>query len=260
MTWIHAVVAVVLPLQGPVQSPDVTSNTKAALQLVVNALGGGRLHEITSVVATGKINVPLNGTSKTGTVLWKNTRSDFRYETTGEELSEVLISGRGQAANVRAEKTTKLHGHVALAHVPPHLPGMVLESWLADARGIVGSKPSFEAIKEEKFKGKPVFVFEMCDQAEETVSRYTHQRWLIDGTTSLPVAVIHQVPDHSNAGDLTSFREELSDYRFIDGVAIPFHIETYIQERLAMTIDLDRVEFNRNVVDSDFEIPTGAER
>jgi hypothetical protein len=244
----------VIAIPAVAQTAEDLSATRSALNIVIDSLGGPKLQLISTVRATGKISVFINGASKSGTIIWKNARNAFRYETTGEDITETLVSDGAQTARLRDGKVEKLLGHVGLSILPPHLPGAALARWITASKPFIGSKPTLQPLRQDVLKNRPVLVFEIYDGADDVIAKYTRQSWLVDGTDGRPVAVIQRVPDHFNAGDLTTFRQELSDYRFVDGVAIPFHIETYIEERLAISVDLEAVEFNQSVTDSDFEI------
>lgn len=73
----------------------------------------------------------------------------------------------------------------------------------------------------------------------------------------LPVQV--EYPRIASTNSTASFqvRRTFSDYRAVGGIAVPFHQEEFIQGRLHYTLQLENVQFNAGLPDSDFALPTG---
>jgi len=242
------------------QAPTDLASTKTALQIVVTALGGARINDIRTVKASGKIVMTINGQDRSGEFVWKNSGAEFRYETTGEQLDEVVISGWGEPVSIRAGKTERLYGHVAISNLAPHLPAVVLFRWLSERKMLEQSQPTLEVMQEASFKDRSVVAFEMSDKADDTIGAYTRQRWLIDPITSLPLAITQWVPDRSDAAKLTQLRTEYGDFRSVDRVAIPFVIKTFLNDQVVASYTLNNVIFNADVSDSDFDAPKEAQQ
>lgn len=92
-------------------------------------------------------------------------------------------------------------------------------------------------------------------QTDAALIEVTKQRFEIDPTTGYVTKLSYTAfgdDDH-----MTRSRTEIvySDYRFVQGVAVPFRQQRYVEGVLREEIALDSVEFNAVIADSDFVLP-----
>ena len=68
--------------------------------------------------------------------------------------------------------------------------------------------------------------------------------FFLDPTTSLPVAIAFDIHPDGDAGLDIPVRVEFSDYRSVSGTQIPFHIQRFINNRLALDLQFENAVIN----------------
>jgi outer membrane lipoprotein-sorting protein len=132
---------------------------------------------------------------------------------------------------------------------------------------IVVTGPEAEAVKEQSDFESPLVDYKARGYTVEFVgSEMTNgktvnhlkvmrnqqvQHAYLDATTGLEVRVVSETP----AGQL---EQELSDYRDVDGIKIPFSIRNLSNGNLVGQITVDTVELNVKVDDAFFKLPKKA--
>jgi hypothetical protein len=76
----------------------------------------------------------------------------------------------------------------------------------------------------------------------------------VDSASGLPVALAFNIhPDHNNSLDIP-VEIRLSDYRLVNGVQVPFHVEKYLRTGLILDLHFDSVTLNTGLSASDFQV------
>jgi hypothetical protein len=78
------------------------------------------------------------------------------------------------------------------------------------------------------------------------------QHYYLDATTALEVKLVTET-------DTTTIEQELTDYREVEGIKIPFVIRTSANGVKQGEIRLEKVEFNVKIDDAIFRMPKGGE-
>jgi outer membrane lipoprotein-sorting protein len=76
------------------------------------------------------------------------------------------------------------------------------------------------------------------------------QHYYLDTETALEVKLVTE-------SDNTTVEQELSDYRDVDGVKVPFLIRTMVNGVLQAEMKVEKVEFNLKIDDAMFRMPKG---
>jgi len=82
----------------------------------------------------------------------------------------------------------------------------------------------------------------------------TQVDFLIDSQTLLVSSLSFSVHPDANAGQDIPVEIDLSDYRSVSGVQVPFHIQKFLNNSLFLDIELQNVSINSGVSDSTFTI------
>jgi len=92
----------------------------------------------------------------------------------------------------------------------------------------------------------------MPSEAAATFQRLSQMDLFLDPSTHLPVALAFNIhPDNNLLLDIP-VEIRLSDYRAVNGVKVPFHIERYINGTLQLEITVANVVLNPGLSVSDF--------
>jgi hypothetical protein len=77
----------------------------------------------------------------------------------------------------------------------------------------------------------------------------------ISSTTGLPVQIDYALTGINNFKAVLHLSKTFSDYRIVNGVAVPFHQEEILQGQKNIVLDLIGVQFNTALTDADFYVP-----
>jgi hypothetical protein len=204
------------------------------------ALGGNTIETIGSAWARGTYTASDGATS---TFVWKNAGRKFRYQQGG---SVVVHNGRTVKKTVDG-KTASLSPDLALAHVPLYLSAVVLKD------RIESKQFSFLAFPAATLNGKNFVRIQTKLEGDEINEKLTRQIWWIDPDRNLPVRVEYWLPDLHNSAVVMAFTTDLSDFRSVGGILIPYHLETYFNGQHLNSVQIDEVGFNQNVSSEDFD-------
>ena len=78
----------------------------------------------------------------------------------------------------------------------------------------------------------------------------------VSSATGLPVRIDYVLTATDNYKVLFHLSRTFSDYRLIDGVAVPFHQEETTEGQRSIVLDLKTIQFNSGLTDVDFYVPT----
>lgn len=231
----------------PSRDPDAT----AIVVRAVAAMGGPAISQIRDCRAEGALEAAEGSWLTSGSFVWKDAGSEFRYESTGKAGSSVYVSGQGRPAALASGKTTKLNAHVSEANFSPHLAALVLLRAASDPRY------KLVWIGLEPFGAGPAAHVRISLEIDEVTSVTTVQDWYLDPISGLPLRVEYRLPSNANALSFLKAAVEFSDFRMVSGVAVPFQIVFYEDGVKVSVAKLSSVVFNSGLSPSEFAAPAG---
>lgn len=115
---------------------------------------------------------------------------------------------------------------------------------------LIGYKEKGYAIElagAETLNGRPV------QHLKLTSPRKQIQHYYLDAESGLEMKVVTELPN-------AQLGQELSDYRDVGGVKVPFGVRTFSNGQLVIQLTLDRIELNPKLDDAMFKPPVRAEK
>ncbi len=236
--------------QQPPAPRDATA--LSVIQRAVVAMGGVKMiGQIRDCVAEGTIEPSKGSWLTSGSFVWKNSGSEFRYENQGPAGPSVYTSGHGRPGVASGGKVTRLYAHVSEANFAPHLAAVSLLKALLEARYQVA------LLGEETWNGHLALRVKTSFTADEASAVTTHQEWLFDLASGLPLRAEYRLPANNNALEFLPAAAEFSDFRSISGVLVPFQIAVYHDGQMGGVIKLNSVLFNVGMSPTEFDSPAG---
>jgi hypothetical protein len=213
---------------------DVTLSGTAAWTL-------GSKHEDGTVVM--KVKGASNG--RLDLNLGKESRSEVRYESSGQPAGH-WIDGDGAA------HALPLHNSL----IPPawFLPSAFLATANREDSSVMwlGSEEHAGAANDHIRITRRLPAKDAA--TEELVRRLTTVDVYLDSTSHLPLMLSFNLHSATDAGLNIPAEVHFSDYRRVNGMLVPFHIQRFIQGTTNLEITLNDVTFNSGIPDSDFEL------
>jgi hypothetical protein len=80
----------------------------------------------------------------------------------------------------------------------------------------------------------------------------------LDASTALPVSISFNTHPANNAGRDILVEITLSDYRLVNGVEIPFHIQKTSPGDVILELQIQRADLNTGLPRSSFAVPSPA--
>jgi hypothetical protein len=167
---------------------------------------------------------------------------------------QALLEGPLETGNRTENVSFQAPNSAAPKHIVPSL-------FLPALLGAVLLQESQDSSYSMRFDGssmlasKPVTVVTLLSNSSQAVA----QIWVFDTATGLPARVFFESP--AQIGLTQSFRAliDVSDYRAISGVLHPFHIVTYLEDRLPQTLNLQSLTASSSASPSQPGTPGGAQ-
>jgi hypothetical protein len=249
--------------QSPPQSSAPTSPKRdpqalAAVQLAITASGGANaLASIQTVIATGGITPSSPQSWVTpGNFKWEDdlrgNKDEFRDEflpATG--TTQVFASGHGKPGFNNGKKFLARSAHMAYANPPFHLPGLLLYLEFSDPNW------SIEFIETSASATGPIVHVRTSTRGGPVEDTISVQEWYLDGTTGLPVRVVHRLPTDNNVFDYMTTTLDYSVYKPVNSMAVPFVLTTSEDGKPISTATINSINFNVAVSNSDFDLSSG---
>jgi hypothetical protein len=219
----------------------------AVLQQAVAALGGEAAYaQVRDAVTTGMIGAAPGSTARSGNFVWKVAGDEFRREFRNGSSEAVTVSGLGSPTHTRDGKSKRIAYHVVLASPPLHLPGLVLYRQLASR------EYSIKSVGTEMVAGRPAVHIQTCDERTDVSKLITVHEWFFDAVTGLPLRVEYRIPDTKIASDYMEAAAEFSDFRAVNGLLLPFQINTYHSGQARTVAQVSSVAVNGGVNPAEF--------
>lgn len=226
----------------------------SALQQAIAALGGqAAIVSLQNSIAVGTIT-PASASSwvEAGNFKWENDFSgssyEFRDEFEADGVTKVFASGHGNPAFNNGLQTLARSSYAAQANLPFHLPGIVLLRELSNATCAV------QFVEISALSGNSVIHVHTSISGDPAVTALSQQDWYLDAVTSLPRKVTYRIPSQGNALDYQLTTIDFSNYRFVNGVAVPFTLVTSEGDATVSTATITNISFNVSIASSDFDL------
>jgi len=87
-----------------------------------------------------------------------------------------------------------------------------------------------------------------------TIAHLSQMDFFLDSTTFLPVAVTFDIHPDDDASLDIPIEVRFSDYRAVNGVHVPFHIEKYLNNGLILDLQFQTAVLNTGLVASQFQV------
>lgn len=214
-------------------------------QEAISAMGGtAAIGQINDCVAQGTMIRTLESNSP-NVFVWKNSGREFRYESEGRP---VTFSGHGKPGLISGGTTTRLLANSTISNFPAHLAALKLLERLTDARY------GFAALEDGQAVGRPATRIRTWLKGTDLIQTLTTQVWFIDKASGLPLRIEYNPPQSHNANVHNMIAIELSDWRPVAGVLVPFRIKSYYKgTELISDAAISNVSFNTGISASEFD-------
>jgi hypothetical protein len=239
-----------------IQSTPAQSNSAlAAFAQMLAATGWNPQRLPSDAVATGTITRYRGDTQDTIAYTLKVKGFDeMRVELQGAVSATTIVNG-GQAAANNSRGTMAIASHSAYSMRAMALPFFtsLMNSFdpsvsiqTAGTESVNGQSAQRIEIVPQPVPGDPMSPLR-CRARRMTV-------W-ISTVTGLPVQIAYaRIADNNPTAVATRIRQ-FSDWRIVNGMAVPFHQEEFFQKEHLYSLQLDSVSFNAGLSDSDFTVP-----
>jgi hypothetical protein len=242
--------------QQPAPTPQRDPQAISVFNQLVTATGWGSYSPPVDAVISAKATENVVETqSPISLTLKVKGCHEFRIDakdTTGGRSS--IVHG-DSAANFTSSGSRTVPAHSALSLRPLALPffcGIGLP---------LASNISLRYLGTEDVGGQPAQKIESSQASSpndplgtfrEKTSRLTI--W-VSAATGLPIQIASIRASEDNPSASVTTIRTFSDYRLVNGTAVPFHQEEWIGERLLHTLQISSVTFNNGLSDADFTLP-----
>lgn len=236
----------------PVRDPQAV----AVVQNAIGAMGGALGGQLQNAQVQGTLAPAAGLTVPSGRFTWTDDFSgatyEFRHEVEAPDSTRVVVSGHGSPAFQKGSTSVRaLRSHITYTTLPYYIPIVVL------ARALADSRYSVRFVGQASVSGRPAAEVSLKVDAGVLENALSEQKWFFDSATGLPLRVEYRLP--STVYELQSIPAvmELSDYRMVGGVTVPFTITSYEDGAAVATATISSVAFNVAVASSDFDLSAG---
>jgi hypothetical protein len=243
------------------QSPTTTTpphrdpQAVAIVQHSLAASGGTAAAAIYNARVQGTLAPTVGSYVPAGNFTWLDDFSgatfEFRHELDTFDAVRVQVSGHGSPAVRQGTRVKPLHPHVTFSALPYHLPAVLL------SRELANSSYSIEMGESVIVAGKPAVQVIFKNETGVVEKAQSEQRWDFDATSGLPVRIEYRLANTVNALDSIAGGVELSNYKVVDGVSIPFQIAVFEDGKPTSVATIASVTFNVSADAPAFDHSTG---
>ncbi len=227
----------------PVREPQAM----AAVEQALAGLGGKAANlQVRTAVIRGSFQ--LEGDSATSSFLWEDDLSgkvpEFRKEIHSGDKIQTFVSGHGAPAHTHDGAVRPLSLQIGVSALPFYLPGIVL------SRELGNPDYSFQVVNDSSG-----FIHVRTSlELNAAAASITPQDWYFDATTKMPVRVQYLLPSNHRFGRPKGATLDLSDFRNVSGITIPFRIVTHGLDSKSRTATVADVEVNGAIDRTHFEL------
>jgi len=237
-------------------SPTRDPLAVAVLTQMITATGWGTATLPADATASGTVTRATGDTPQSSAVTMK-IRAARIYRVDVQDPSgpiTTIINGDAGAVT-RTAGTSFLPAHSAISQRAWAFP------FFSDLCALSDAAVGFQYAGAETLNGdlahrlEIIRAFSANDSLSSLRSRVAHLTVWISASTWLPMQVQFNRVSDDNPTAIRSLIRTFSDYRVVNGRAIPFHQEQYAGGQLLQTLQLTSVSFDTGVSDSDFALP-----
>jgi hypothetical protein len=263
MRPLHVVVCALLILNSPLPAtaqqaapvPLRNAQSLTTLQSALTALAGpNAIAQLSTSILTGSIVSASGANSPEGNFVWEDQLTsaghEFRDSFSSSTLNQVFVSGHGTPAFVSNGHVRTCYSYVADYRLAAHLPTVALGAALQN------SNVSVSQVGPSAVNGAAATQVHLEVDTDRISQIMSPQEWFFDATSGLPVRIEYRVPDNQNSLKFVNGAVELSDYRIVQGVLVPYRLQVYEDGKPLMVITISSVVFNQAIPSTDFDLPT----
>jgi hypothetical protein len=207
-----------------------------------------------TAIVTGSITPAAGANIPAGNFTWEDqvsgTSHEFRDTFTSATLGQIFVSGHGSPGFVSNGHLRNCYPHVANFRFPAHLPSLTLGNTLKN------SSVSVAPVGPTTVNGTTVTQLHLELDSDRISQIMSPQEWYFDTGTGLPLRVEYRVPDNQTFWKFVNGAVELSDYRKVQGVLVPYRLVVFEEGQPLMSITISSVVFNQPIPSTDFDLPT----
>ena len=247
------------------QNAQPQESATGLLARALSAVAGGT--PVQDVVQTGKVRRIAGSTDESGEAELKamvsgQMRIDLSFPS--GPLSEVYARGERGRVGEWSGADGKLHAiadHNLLVDVAWFCPALVLERAAAEGKIVTLAETTNSG-------GRPLNHLQIASQPPtaasgmprlpktivDAVQKAAQFDLYLDSTTSLPVEMDFQTHPDNNLGRDIPVRIRYSDYRAVNGVQVPFHVQKFLNNSLYLDLHFDAASFNTGLAANSFVV------
>jgi len=181
--------------------------------------------------------------------------SEARTEVQLSDGVNTLIVNQGQAVVEHGGQLRKLLANNMVGWQPRHLPALSLLSRYNDANA------SVEHLESESVSGSAadVVAISFSPSSDPVLlkhfQRMSRTTFAVDQGSGLVTRVKYPVFLENSPRDQREVQILYSDYRAVQGIMVPFHQTRYVDGKIREELQLQSIEFNVGLQDSEFALP-----
>jgi outer membrane lipoprotein-sorting protein len=213
------------------------------------AMGGrAALAKLESRTSTGSISISAQGADLGGSIEIYNkapnkSRSYFRIDMSQFGAGEMVVDQRCDGKTAFASNSMQGDREITGAQ----LQGMLNATFPSPLLGYKDAGAKAELIGKDKLGDRAVYVVQFTPKAGPASKQY------FDADTYLIVRTVTKMDVPEMGGEIEQ-TSDLSDYRDVDGVKIPFKVNVFSSMQ-TITVTLSKVEHNKPIDDAMFSRP-----
>jgi hypothetical protein len=239
-------------------SSDTTALTAFAQMFAATGWQAGQIPQ--DAVATGTV-IRYRGDSQDSVAVTFKAKnaSEYRSDVTDATGTNTFIANGDSAALTTPQGTQLAPSNAALATrfwVFPFFSTLVSAS---------GSSFAVQSAGTETINGQPCLRIEISPQSVQgdPMSSYRvragHITLWIAISSGLPAQLSYMRVANDNPTALQECTRQFSDWRPVSGIAVPFHQDEYVGAQQVSSLQLESVNLNTGLSDSDFTLPSPAQ-
>jgi hypothetical protein len=243
-----------------------TANVQGAL-LAQRSLAAltGRGAPIKDVTLTGSARRTVGSADETGTAVFRalatgEARADFSFPS-GQRSESYTNSSSGPLGAWEAPDGTSgaMPLHNLLVDSAWFCPALMLSKQSSSQNLVVsdGGRETHDGLMVERLAISKQFP-SLPARVSAAMQRLSEMEVYLDAITSLPVSVSFNTHPDNNAGRDFPVEIKFSDYRIVNGVQIPFHLQKYINGGLVLDLQFEKADLNTGLSSTAFTVPEAA--
>jgi outer membrane lipoprotein-sorting protein len=248
--------SLLLNSQQSVATPQRDPQAVAVLTQMLTASGWGKASLPTDGIASGTVTRVSGDTQQSVAVTMKiRGPRIYRVEVRDPSGPITTIINGDAGAVTRTAGTAFLPAHSAISQRAWAFP------FFSDLCALSDAAVGFQYVATETLNGNLAHRVEIIrsysssDPMSSLRNRVAHLTVWVSATTWLPMQIQFNRVSDDNPTAIRSLVRTFSDYRVVNGLAIPFRQEQFAAGQLLQKLQLTSVSFNTGLPDSEFALP-----